>query len=1201
MTEHRRLVGCVALAVAVLVAGRCAWALPADPAPPAELALSPAPTPTTLPSAPTRLQAGAAGAGGLDALGTLLGFGDVARADAACLGKPIAFVRFEGCPGTACEDPKVYTELASVVDLRPGRRLGTGELRLAWERLSRIGFFKSVQIRCGADAQGQAQVAFSVLGHWRVRRIRFAGNAALFLDELRSKLLIQPGDALDLDTVGGQERLQAQREAIEALYQRNGFDSAKIRVRAEPAGKGEFILWIDIAEGDRQRITEARFDLQPPPRRSEFEAHHGLTCPELTERAVRNAAALTGLDVFSQREANRIRARIRTYLRRQGYGSPRVEVHHETSDKSIRIDVSPGKCAIVRILVRDDSEGGARAGYQLQDDRALYDSLPFGDSGLYDFAEAERGRQDLLLALENRGYLFADVRLDYRPVPAGDSGQVTSAITYWAATGYVSQVRGIFFHAVDKKGDTAAMPDSELRKVISTRAYDFFDAGGYLQVDQVLADLDLLRNYFVAQGFWEFNYALTLPAGVTPTAANRRAVTTEGGMMTIRYRFADKGFWLRKPSDENFIYLDISYRQGEPSRLRSLRVVGAQAVPESEVRALWPIDPGQIVSWEKLERALSELESSYRNNGFFRSQVKLWCASAGPDRPMAECARETLLARHVDVELRISEGERVDFGESFVIGNFNTDAEVITRDLPRAGVPYSAALEFESQRRLRNLGLFSQVTFARVGDDEKPPRRRLATVVRVVEEQVKYWEALIGFQTINTARNAYERESIAGFKEVLDHATTATDRSSMGYGRAQHLTLPNLLATAEGAYVDKNFARSGKLLRIAAKLGLTVPPSYDGVCVEGDPCAQKKDAIVLAPYSDTHKYPPWWSDTLRYAAASITYQDPRFFGSDFGLRWVVPSLVHDYALSVVDTDKVGSLVELSRRFGRLLTAVSFDYGLVRLRAAGDRDRDFENSSEWMGLRQQVMITPSLSYDNTDSPLNPRQGLSLQLSLPYINGYVKDSTDTVEPYKLANMVKWEGTGRIFLPVGDSLVLAMMVHGGLIYGFGEAKTAQLPQNVTFRLGGQYPQTLLRGYADFGIRQYADEKTVVRDEKDKVIVGSTYAETDHTVGYGKVVANSSVEVRFPVLRDLKVNGTVFWDFGALADDAMALAQGVRHGVGGSLVWLVAGQIPLRADLAFPVGALRCIEIGRDQKGVLGCVDEERFQFNAALMYSF
>lgn len=1201
MTDRRTALWRVAAATLAMACAHSALALPGEPTPTGDVALAPTPTPTAMPAAPTAVEAGAAGAGGLDALGTLLGFGDVTRADNACLGKPIAFVRFEGCPGTACENPKVYTELASVVDLRPGRRLAVGELRIAWERLSRIGFFKSVQVRCGPDADGQAQIAFSVVGHQRVRRIRFAGNAALFLEELRSKLLIQPGDALDPDTVAGQERLQAQKEAIEALYQRNGFDSARIRVRADAAAKGELNLWIDIVEGERQRITEARFDLQPPPRSSEFEIYHGLRCPDVTERAVRNVAALTDLDVFSQREANRIRARIRTFLRRLGYGSPRIDVHHETSDQTIRIDVSPGKCAIVRILVRDDSEGGARAGYQLHEDRALYDSLPFGDSGLYDFAEAERGRQDLLLALENRGYLFADVRLDYRPVPAGDSGQVSSAITYWAATGYVSQVRGIFFHAVDKKGETAAIGDNDLRKVITTRAYDFFDAGGYLQVDQVLADLDLLRNHFVSQGFWEFEYANTLPMGVTPTAANRRTVSSEDGILTIRYRFADKGFWLRKPIDENFIYLDISYRQGEPSRLRTLRVVGAMAVPEPEVRALWSIDPGQIVSWEKLERALSDLEASYRNGGFFRSQVRLFCASSGPDRPMAECTRETLLARSVDVELRIVEGERVDFGESFVIGSFNTDADVITRDLPKAGVPYSAALEFESQRRLRNLGLFSQVTFARVGDDEKPPRRRLATVVRVVEEQVKYWEALVGFQTINTARNAYERESISGFKEVLDHATTATDRSSMGYGRAQHLTLPNLLATAEGAYVDKNFARSGKLLRIAAKVGLTAPPSYDGLCIEGDPCANQKDAVVLAPYNADYKFPPWWSDTLRYAAASITYQDPRFFGSDFGLRWVLPSLVHDYALSVVDTDKVGTLVELSRRFGRLLTAVSLDYGFVRLRAAGDRDRDFENVADFWGLRQQVMVTPSLSYDNTDSPLNPRRGVSLQLALPYINGYVKDSTDTVAPYKLANMVKWEGTGRVFVPVSDSLVLAMMAHGGFIYGFGEAKTAQLPQNVTFRLGGQYPQSLLRGYADFGIRQYdAKGNTVVRDENNKTKL-APYAETDHTVGYGKVVANSSFELRFPVLRDLKVNGALFWDFGALADDALMLSQGLRHGLGASMVWLMAGQIPLRADLAFPVGKRRCIEIGRNEKGEVACLEEEGFTLNAALMYSF
>ncbi|MSQ81578.1 MAG: hypothetical protein EXR77_01505 [Myxococcales bacterium] len=1125
------------------------------------------------------------------------GAGALVAAEGACVLRPIAAVEFVGCADQACGDSKVLSQLASVVDLRPGRKLQSGELRVAWDRLLRIGFFKSVQLRCQRNAEGNGLIRFEVAPHAFVKRIHFAGNSALFVDELRTKLLIQPGDALDLDTVGGRERMQAQKEAIEAVYQRNGFDGAKIRLRSVALGHGNLALWIDISEGERRRINDAKFEIQAPPRRSEFEEHHGLRCPVVSERAVRLAAAVQGLDVFSQREANRVRSRIRTYLRRIGFGSARIEVHHETSDQTIRIDVVPGKCSIVRILLRDDSEGSANAGFELQEDRALYDALSFGDSGLYDFAEAERGRQDLLIALENRGYLFADARLDFRPVPPSESGQVISAITYYAATGYVSQVRGIFFHAVDKRS-AAALDDAALRNVVSTRAYDFFDAGGYLQIDQVLADLDLLRQFFISQGYWEFRYALTLPEHATPTAANRRTVSTVDNILTIAYRYPDKGFRLRKPLEESFIYLDIDYFQGEPTRLRGLQVTGANVITQAAVRALWPLKSGDIVSFEKLERALTELEASYRNSGFFRSHVTMLCSSTAPDRPLTECTRTTLLARQIDVELHISEGERVDFGESFVIGAFNTDIDVVTRDLPRAGEPYSAALEFESQRRLRGLGLFAQVSFARVGDDEKPPRRRLGTVVRVVEEQNRYWEGLTGFQTINTARNSFERESIAGFKEVIDHATTATDRAAMGYGRAQNLILPNLLATAEAAYVDKNFARSGKLLRLAAKVGLTAPPEY---------------AASQTRYNAEYLTPPWWSDTLRYAAASLTYHDPRLLGTEFGLRWVIPAITHDYALSVVDQDKVSSLVEISRRFGRLLTAVSLDYGFLRLRPANLRDRDFDNANSFFGLSQQLLVTPSVSYDNTDSPLNPTRGLSLQLSLPYINGYIRDSQDSSEPFKLANMIKWEGTGRMYLPVGDSLVLATMVHGGVVYPFSDAATAELPQNITFRLGGQYPQSLLRGYADYGIRRYdSSGKPIVRDKAGNLVElqtiedktspkGRAFLETDYTVGYGRVVANGALELRFPVSRDLKLSGALYWDFGALADDASDLWGGVRHGLGGSLVWMLAGQIPVRFDLAFTDQRDRCIDIGKGTDGKYDCLLEESIATYFGLMYAF
>ena len=1196
-----------------------AWSAPVQAAPVVLPAAASAVT------APADVSVTGDGAGfGLDTSALLMGAGDTLVAEQACSGLIIGSVHFDGCPNTPCAPLGVRTQMAMLVDLDVGQRLEPGRIAVAYTRLMQIGYFKALTATCTPDAAGRAQIRFAVTGHHFVRHIDFSGNTSIFEDELRGKLLIQPGDDLDVELNRGKERMLAQKEALETLYRKNGFDGAQVELFVLPDGPGLVRLHITVREGERQRINDTKFEVRPLPPRSEFEETHGLQCPTIGERAIRNIANVQGLDVFSQREANRIRGRIRTYLRQLGYGSARIDVTHEKTDQTVRVEVTPGRCAVVRILARDDSGGVGKGKYQLQEDRDLYDALPFGESGLYDFSESERGRHDLVAALENRGYVFADVRLDFRPVPTAEAGQVSTAITYYVATGYVSQIRGIFFHAADRGGSRADLSDDMLRAQMATRAYDFVDSGGFLQVDQLLADLDQLRQYFVAQGYYQFHYAVTLPEGETPTAANRRQVQTANEFLNITYRFKDKGFRLRKPLQENFIYLDVDYVQGEQTRLRTLTVVGAAQVPEREVRALWPIAPGEPTSAERLDKALTALEESYRNNGFFRTTVKMLCSTSEPSHPEAECKQEHLAARQVDVRLVIEEGERVDFGETFGLGAFNTDWAVLQRDLPQAGVPYSAAAEFEAQRRMRNLGLFSQVSLTRIGDLEKPPRRRLATVVHLVEEQTRYWEALAGFQTINADRANSERDSLQGFKETIDQSSTASDRISAGYGRSQNLTLPNLLATVEGAYVDRNFWHAGKRLRVSAKVGVTAPPDYKDVVYLGDAAAQTANgAIPWYNHNKDQRNPPWYSDTLRYASLSATFEDARLFGSDFSFR-AVPYLSHDYAVLAFDTDRAGLLVALSRRFfGWVSAGIAVDGGLIRTREQNARLHDFDGVQTDgavtqsyfgnFGLQPQLTVTPSLSVDTTDSPLNPRRGYSASLTLPYINAYLRNAE--TKGAERANFFKIEGTVKGYVPVGDALTFGVMLHAGQVskpdlencpIGQTTCTQKQIPDFVLFRLGGQYAQTLLRGYSDYGLRQYYPNGSAkIFDGKGNLrpVGSSPYLDGDHTQHTGNIVANGTVELRFPVLRASNVYGALHWDFGALLDNWGELAgDTVRHGLGVSGVFLLSGQIPVRFDLAFRLGASRCQDVAY-AGGKLDCPinAEERSKTNWGMSWAF
>ena len=1142
-------------------------------------------------------------ASGLAAARLIFGENGVAAAEKACVGLPIAEVRLDGCDATPCQPDDVHSAVTSLLDLKQGRNLLIGQLQKAYERLLHLGYLKSVSVQCRRDPDGRSTIRWRVAGSTLVRGVDIVGNSAMFQDEVRAKLQIQNGDVLNIDTVDGKKQLESQKESIESLYRRNGFLDAKVRLRTVPAGPGQLRVQVDIDEGERKRITQTHVQLQDSPLPTELEERHDLRCPRIGERALRIAADTSTMEVFSQREANRIRSRVRTYLRKLGYGNPRVDVLHDPLDQAVRIDVRPGKCALVQVWVRDDS-GGGKAGYVLSEDQSLYDALPFGDSGQFDFEEGERGRLDLLALLENRGFLFADVRLDFRPVPPRLSTQVIAAVSYYVTTGYVSQVRGIFFHAVDRPSAPLIAPD-KLRTVLTSKAYDFFDAGGYLQADQVLADLDALRQHYLDNGFYQFHYAVSLPEGATPSAANRRQRLEHMGETEFVYRYDNKGFRVRRPLGENFIYIDIDYHEGERSRLRTLAIEGAGQVTFNEIRRLTTLRQGDVVSYSMLDDAMRAVEQRYRNNGFFRTTIKALCSSVEPNRDEAVCTPATMLARYVDVRLVIAEGERVDFGESFVVGNFVTDRSVILRDMPPYGGPYSAAAVFETQRKLRNLGLFSQVSVAAIGDEERPPRDHLATLVNVVEGQNRYWEASLGFQTINTARSPYEQETVQTLKDFIDRTTTAADRLTTGFGIAQNLTLPNLLATGEAAYVNRNFLHSGKMLKLSAKLGAAVPPSYDTVPYEGsDACKTLlAKAKSCAPWyqpdgSSARQTPPWYSDTLRYAAILPTYQDSRLLGSEFGLRVVLPYLIHDYAIGPIDVDKAGALIEVTRRFGKLAASIATDAGYIRTRLPESRNQDFAESPE-----PQLSLIPSVSFDNTDSPLNPRRGFSLSFSLPYINACVKQN-EVKTVYVPANFIKWELSARSYVPLGDSMVLALLLHGGAGRSLGASTGQNLPQFARFRLGGQYSQSLLRGYSDFGVRQYdASGCTLVEDVNGQPkACNAPLASGDKVLGDGDVVANGSAELRFPIVSTMGLWGATFWDFGGISETWSGVhSASIRHGLGVGVRWLLSGQIPVRLDYAFALGAARCRDIKSDVAGSISCTTDEFGQFNFGLLYAF
>ena len=201
------------------------------------------------------------------------------RAERRCLSRTVGRAELVGCRDSRCASPGLQRKILSLTDLLDGQVIRPGMLQRAGERLVKLGFFRTISVDCRVLASsGDAVLRWQVTIAEVVRSVAFEGNSAIFQDELRNKLLIRPGDVLGPDTPEGRLKLQGQKETLQNLYQRNGFDDARVDIEAKVVRPGEVRVWIRIAEGERKRITDRKLVIAPLEEPGEAADKAGLYC-----------------------------------------------------------------------------------------------------------------------------------------------------------------------------------------------------------------------------------------------------------------------------------------------------------------------------------------------------------------------------------------------------------------------------------------------------------------------------------------------------------------------------------------------------------------------------------------------------------------------------------------------------------------------------------------------------------------------------------------------------------------------------------------------------------------------------------------------------------------------------------------------------------------------------------------------------------
>jgi len=1027
-----------------------------------------------------------------------------------CAGLKIDSVRIQGCENTWCQSEHKRKKLQSLMELGTGIRWSAIQSNRALARLRETGFFQDVQTQCTPIRDGAAViVVVQVTVNRRIRRLRIQGNQALYESDVSKQLILRPGTVYNPKTPEAQAIEQQQISQFQDLYQKEGFDEAKIRLEAKLIGHDGVDIVLHISEGRKAKITGIDVDMPPIKQHTAAALRPfgpSIRCVSISKRRVRLASKLEAGNVLTRRLQRRREQRVRDFLRARGRVRPEVNITHDRDTGRALIKVSAPDCYALRFFKRDDALPDERGYTRIRTD-AILEHLPFRQSGRYDLDEAVASRSALEQWYQQQGYLFADVRMDYRTVSNDkqSGGGLVGVISYYTTLNYVTEIRNVTFRG------NKHINNASIRAAMGTKTYDFFETGGYLLIEQMLSDLRAIKRLYHDKGYIGMRYRKALGANQQrPTI--RRTKGMAGQDEVYDFTFKDLHFRLRKHPLESVIYVSIDIHEGKRINVGQRVLVGGLTNDNAHLQTTLTLQPESAFSPKTVVTDRNKIRRFYQEKGFHDVEVDVQCTDHRTQKKVASCTWDTVGFQAAQIFFTVKPGAQYRVGDRFVQGAFRTNPDLILEHLPKPGEPLNRFQIANAERKLRKLGVFSSIQIKPIGLDSPNTNNERIPLVAVVEERrAQFLDISAGFETLTTREDTDEGVPPEA-SSILSASIGVMDTAVWGQSKPAPISVPDLLMTVEIAYRNRNFLGRAQELIVPLKYGF----STGVVSLLGD----KGNADGL-------------SALHRYAKLSPTLYEPRLGGTELALQ-VTPFVRYDRASKTIDEFETGIETTLRRTFLDIASAH------MTITGSAIQSGDFPNQKK-EPMEPKVDLDFGLSLDFLDNPLNPTRGTMFSTGFSYINKR--------EDGVFKNFLKWEGAIKAVANVRKALVVALYFRYADSYVIDGS---DLPDVERYRLGGIQG---MRGFLDDAI------KPVDKNGDATAFFG------------GNVLLNGSIELRFPILRRLGFWGVGFFDWGALARHRSELkSQSVRTSVGLGLRYLIGGQVPLRIDYGVNIDR-RCL----------------------------
>jgi outer membrane protein assembly factor BamA len=1070
------------------------------------------------------------------------------------------------CDVPSCRDPEQRRALLRVTGWQVGMGYDARALPLVRDRLLRTGYFAGVEVKATPTAQG-VDVVIETTGLRQIREVRFHGEEPLFESDLRKRLFLRPGrplldagtllrsdelkdeDRVDVETAAkieaelrdferGQEeqillteaalrKLQRrQQESLVALYRKEGYRGTQAQLCFRPVDATFVDIDVYIDSGKRFRLGKVY-----------TRNHKVLTYEQVfsiftSEFGLSTNFSAEGLDQATKNLIERYRDM--GYLRARVNKGYREDPVREAIDVYLEIDEG----------YRWDITFQGHKHFKLSE---LQDVLTFKKIGYVDTAEIENSVIELRALYQTSGFYWVQIDSALERIDA-DTVQVRFKIL----EGERADVRSVRFCKVDAPASAFAqaliqnplsLPCLPLEAVRSDDLVTMIQtqSGAFLQLSQLATDTDAVVAYYQQSGYLQAQLPRWQVRGERRGRDLHITLWVEEGPRT-------------EVTSAQVVGGDPSVHADALSRLSILK---PREAPEQGQSAQEPIYWSPV----SLSQDLATLLKPYRSQGYALTSVRAVCSPQLGPLDTAQGVEGQVLDRTafaVSQSLQIVQGRDTCQLPSLPDGCLPADPAALCE---RGFNPQGETFIEDCAH-----------TFDRANDDPAGAVCSLGGGLQGARMEVRA-ELEAGpllrvgeffFHGNFKTRRSVIRESFSMRKgDPFD-----TDELIKARGRLRARTI---FASASVETLGLNDSKEAQAVLPLSDVHLIVTveegeqrwidSALGASIVAGNTVLNAEAEYVEANVWGYGVELRWYNlveiDILDFIESDgqvcdcnvfslLTYRDPLSFF--FGMELLAQAFFDRQLILALEKEEFGLILEVRKQFKSWVFfsgALEQKWTASRIKADAlftpDGDRLFQP------FISTTSLIPRVRLDRRDSPLNPTSGW-------YLDMRWKLGARSIQNQEM--FLKTDIEGGWFQPLGRHLVLGFGGRFGKAWLFG---LEQLQTDERFLLGGVRS---VRGFT-------------------QDILGPTVGGT--AIG-GELLINTNLELRFPILQGVGLQGALFFDTGSLVntldelswyDLRMTAGLGFRMVLGGTFPIILDYGVVLDRRPGEPFGGLQ-VNIG-------------------------